>query len=383
MMKKYIYVVQVTRQLSIDIINCFARQGHEICLLTGTVESNYEPLLPNINTTFYIKYNNRSNFGRAVTGIIFHLQVFFHLLFLGKKYELIFVTTPPLVIFLGLFFKRIRNQNYHLIIWDLYPDVLVNFKVLGKNSYLTKTWERCNKKCFENASTIFTLGKYLSDAIQQYTTKHPLIIPNWTNTDFIKPMDKKENPFAIMHNLQDKLVVMYSGNMGITHNIEAIVLAAELLQDKAEIRFVIVGDGTKKEKIKTMIQEKKLTNILLLPYQSKIMFPYSMACSDIGVITLEDGAETVSVPSKTYYALAAGSAILAIASPESELGLLIEKYNCGKIFPGSSIKEIAFFIAEMQEKKEVLNLYKKNSRTASMFFTQENAKSYYNEITKN
>lgn len=382
-MKKYVYIVQVTRQLSIDIINCFASQGHEVCLLTGTIESNYEPLHPEIKVTFYIKYNNLSNFGRVVTGVIFHLQVFFHLLFLGKKYELIFVTTPPSVIFLGLLFKKIRKQNYHLIIWDLYPDVLVNFKMLDKNSLITKIWKRRNKKCFDNASTIFTLGKYLSDAIQQYTTKQPIIISNWTNTDFIKPIDKRENPFALMHNLQDKLVVMYSGNMGITHNIEAIVLAAELLQDKTEICFVLIGDGTKKEKIKTMISEKKLTNILLLPYQNKTMLPYSMACSDIGIITLGQGAETVSVPSKTYYVLAAGSAILAIASPQSELGLLIGKYNCGKIFSGSSIKEIAFFIAEMKEKKEMLELYKKNSRAAAMFFTQENAKLYYNEITKN
>lgn len=382
-MKKYIYIVQVTRQLSIDIINNFAEQGHEIRLLTGIVESNYKPLHPAVKTKLFTRYNNKSNFGRLLTGTNFHLQVFFYLLFYGRKFELIFVTTPPSIVFLGLFFKRLRNQKYHLILWDLYPDVLINFKMITKDSLIARIWKNRNRKCFENASSIFTLGKSLSDAIRKYTSKSPVIIHNWTNTDFIKPLRKEENPFILEHKLQDKMVVMYSGNLGITHNIEAIVSAAEQLKNNSEIRFIIIGDGGKKEKIVSMIAQRQLSNILLLPYQDKIMLPYSLASADISVITLGEGAESVSVPSKTYYTLAAGSAVLAVAAASSELGVLVEKYDCGKIFSGEQVKQIADFISEMQTKKDKLDHYKMNAREASKFFTPENARVYYDVITKN
>lgn len=53
---------------------------------------------------------------------------------------------------------------------------------------------------------------------------------------------------AIQHQLTEKFVVMYSGNLGITHDIESIVLTAEILKENTAIQFVIIGDGAKREK---------------------------------------------------------------------------------------------------------------------------------------
>ncbi|MCB0381408.1 MAG: hypothetical protein KDD24_09145, partial [Flavobacteriales bacterium] len=194
--KKYIFIVQVTRQLSIDILNTFVSQGAEIELVTGVVESNYAPLNPNIKVKFYNKYDNTSGFKRMLTWSLFTFLSFFHVLFSSKKKELILITTPPFIVFTGLFFKRLRNQNYHLIIWDLYPDVLVNFGVLNESSWIIKYWKKINKTCFTKASNVFTLGKHLANAINNYTQEKPIIIPNWVNADFVKPMEKAENTFA-------------------------------------------------------------------------------------------------------------------------------------------------------------------------------------------
>lgn len=377
---KYIYIVQVTRQLSIDIINNFSKQGAEIHLITGIVESNYEALDPKVKVTSLIRYNSTSTFKRLFTWSIFTLYSFFYVLFSNRKNELILVTTPPFIVFTGLFFKKIFHQNYHLVIWDLYPDVLVNFGVSKESSLLIRIWKSLNIKCFNNAATIFTLGKYLSDGIQKYTHKDIITIPNWANSDFLKPISRKENPFVIQHQLTDKLIVMYSGNLGMTHDIESIIDSAEILKNNTNIHFVIIGDGVKKAKISQIVKEKKLRNVLLLPYQDKEILPYSLGCADIGVVTLSQGAENISVPSKTYYMLAAGSAILALSSTESELGLLIEKHDCGKVFSNPGAQAVADFILYLSLNNDKLIRFKDNSRKASFNYTPQNAKLYYKYI---
>tara|TARA_B100000809_G_scaffold203915_1_gene205153 strand:- start:4530 stop:5690 length:1161 start_codon:yes stop_codon:yes gene_type:complete len=378
--KKYIFIVQVTRQLSIDILNRFVDEGAEIELVTGIVESNYAPLHPQIKVTTFNKYDNTSTFKRMFTWLVFTVLSFFYVLFNNRNKELIIITTPPFIIFLGSFFYRLRKQKYHLIIWDLYPDVLVNFGVLKKTSWVLKRWVKLNEKCFGAAENIFTLGEHLSDAILKYSGKIPVIIPNWVNTDFVKPVDKSTNSFAIKHGLTNKLVVMYSGNLGLTHDIESIIETADYLRGNEEIHFVIIGEGAKKTKIEQLVKDKKLNNVLMLTYQDKEVLPYSLSCADIGVVTLSQGAEMISVPSKTYYTLAAGSVILALASNQSELGLLIEKHNCGKVFEVPQKELVGEFIQELLKNKEKLISYKENARKASYNFTPENAKSYYDYI---
>ena len=378
---KYIYVVQVTRQLSIDIINVFVKKGAKIKLITGLIESNYADLDPSVEVVYHKKYDNSSGFKRVYTWLYFTISSFFHILFKGNKSELILVTTPPFIIYFGIIFKKLRNQKYHLVIWDLYPDVLVSFNVFKDSSLIIRVWKKLNKNCFQAASNVFTLGKHLQSAVMNYTAKEPVIIQNWTNADFIKPLQKNNNPFALQYNLADKFVVMYSGNLGITHDIESIIYAAEKLKNNSAIQFVIIGGGAKKEKIKQMVMDLKLTNVLLLPYQDKEVLPYTLSCADIGVVTLDKGAENISVPSKVYYLLAAGSVILALSSKKSELGLLIDRYKCGKIIDDASVESIAEFILHLNNNKSDLEKYKIESRKASFDFTVENAKIYFEYIS--
>jgi len=378
--KKYIFIVQVTRQLSIDILNNFADQGIEIELVTGAVDSNYAPLDSRIKIKYFNPYDNTTGFKRMFTWLLFTFYSFFYILFRSKKNELILVTTPPFVVFLGLFFKKIRNQNYHLIIWDLYPDVLVNFGVLKEKSFILKVWRRWNISCFKKANTVFTLGKHLANSIEVYSHKRPVIIPNWVNSDFVKPMNRSENTFVDQHNLTDKLVVLYSGNLGLTHDIESIVYTAELLKSNNDIQFVIIGDGAKKAKIEAYVKDRQLHNVLLLPYQDKKVLPFSLTAADIGIVTLSQGAENISVPSKTYYTLAAGSAIFALAAKESELGILVDTYKCGVVFDNSTPQNIANNILQLNQNRQELEQYKQNARKASFNFTPKNAKLYYDNI---
>ncbi len=380
--KKYVFVVQVTRQLSVDILNAFVRSGTEIELLTGTVEYNYEAPDKDIKIRYFNKYKNATFTSRIVSGIYFTITTFFYLLFKSRRNELILVSTPPFTFYTAWFLKKMRGQKYHLVVWDLYPDVLVNLGVLSKNNILIKFWRMLNEWAFRNASSIFTLGKGMDNAIRNYTKVSPEIIPNWVETSFIVPLRKEENSFVKDHELNGKLVVLYSGNLGLTHDVEAIVFAAKELLFDTSIKFVIIGDGPKLPKIKEFVNSNKLTNVLILPYQDKSVLPYSLSSADICVVTLSKGAESVSVPSKTYYSMAAGASIFAIASNDSELGSIIKNYNCGYVFEDYTPVDLSNAILKLKGNKELLDTFKSNARKASLNYTPQNAYKYFEIISK-
>lgn len=51
--------------------------------------------------------------------------------------------------------------------------------------------------------------------------------------------------------------------------------------------------------------------------------------ADCMIVCLDEGYEGLSVPSKTYYALAAGAALIAVSPPNTELTDLIAAHKCG------------------------------------------------------
>ena len=381
-MKTYVFVNQVTGPLFIDILNDFAKKEDcKVILLTGEIEKASASLDPSIEVKYLVKYNRMKAIYRIYTWLMFTIQAFWKLLFLDKSSELFLVSNPPFVPMLGLVFKKFFNQTFHLLIYDIYPDALVNFGYIKKDSFIYKLWAKINKKQFTEAETVFTISENMSQTILQYAPEiKSVVVHNWVDTSFIKPLDKLENWFVDKYDLQDKFVVMYSGNLGQTHDLESLIEAANLLKDQKQIQFLIIGEGVKKELLMKMVESYQLKNILMLPFQDPEVIPFSMTAADIGVVTLGVGAEALSVPSKTYYMLGAGNCILAIAAEQSELGNLVETYECGSMCNPGNARAIADFILEMEENRSEFRKKCENARRASEDFTIKNALKFYEKL---
>lgn len=379
--KKYIYIVQVTRQLSIDILNEFAKHSHPVILLTGSVEKQHTGLHADVKTKLFNRYNNSSFTGRILSGLWFHLRCFLYVLFHRKSHELILVSTPPFLPFLGLFFFRLRKQKYHLLIWDLYPDVLVKMKKVKHTSFLNKFWSKRNASLFQHSSSLITLGNKMADSIAAYTGKTVTIIPPWADTSYVQPIIPEKNQFIKTYNLENKIVVLYAGNLGITHPVEVIIKAAAQLKNDSRFMFVIIGEGEKKNLLNKLKEEAQLNNVLLLPYQTPEMFPKALAAAQVSVITLSNSAADVSVPSKTFTAMAAGSALLVVGPEDSELGDIISQYQCGEIFSETDIASVTGYLQQISDNAEKLSRYRDRSLKAAADFSPFNATQYYRVIS--
>lgn len=374
--EKLIFINQSVGYLNIDIINSFAKDF--TCeLVTGKVHPLSTPLDRSVKVKRFVTYNRSTSVKRVVTWLLFTLQTFFYLLLHPRTTKLFIVTNPPFAPIVGWAYSIVRQQKFYLLIYDVYPDALTQMGVVNKKSLINKIWASLNKRVFKRASVIFTLSEGMARLVKSYARLDNLyIIPNWTDNKFIQPLAKEENPFARQRQLQNKFTVMYSGNMGATHAVEKIASLAASLKYDDGFHFIAIGEGAKKGLLTEAKQNLGLDNFTLLTYQPPEVLPYSLAVADVGIVTLSQGAEDLSVPSKTYNLLAAGCVLLVIASPIAELSYLVKSQDCGASFEATEDDKMKDWLLFLKANPNEVERLKKNARKASNLFTSSNAELY-------
>jgi glycosyltransferase involved in cell wall biosynthesis len=153
-------------------------------------------------------------------------------------------------------------------------------------------------------------------------------IPNWADGDALFPVAKADTVFAARHGLAEPFTLLYSGNMGLYYEFETVLAAAEMLREEP-FRLVLVGGGGKKAWCEQEIARRGLTNTVVLPYQPFETLNDSLNACDASLVTIAEGIEGISFPSKLYTSLAVGKAIVAVSEPGSELREIVEDGACG------------------------------------------------------
>lgn len=366
--KKIVFINQAVNFLTVDIVNSFAEKYDHITLITGNIHAQGSELNPKVKIDKLIKYNEKSLATKIYGWTIATVQIFFKLLFRYRSHEVFFVSIPPMSYLSMLLLKN----RFSILIWDVYPDTL-NIYGIGEKNLLFKFWVWSNKKIFKKAYRLFTIGDIIAELISKYIDKERIkIISLWTNFENFIPIEKADNFFVKEHQLQEKFVVQYSGNIGAIHNVEVMVEIAGLLKENSKILFLIIGKGDKVNKIKERIRQNDLRNCLVLPFQPDDMFPYSLSAADLGVVILNSKTSKGSIPNKAYNLMTAGKPVLYIASKDSELHNYADKYNNGKCFEGNELQAIATFIKQLSEDEQLQQQYKTNSLKAATDFTRKN-----------
>ena len=122
------------------------------------------------------------------------------------------------------------------------------------------------------------------------------------------------------------------------------------------------------------MQPKKTSKCHILPFQDSEVLPYSFASADFGVVSLAEGAEGLSVPSKTFYFLAAGAVIIAISEKGSEIEKIVSNNDCGIAIASGDVVKMSKFLKTTSSK--ILGIKKEKSRALSEKFTIINAQKF-------
>lgn len=316
------------------------------------------------------RYNNSSFLTRLSTWLRYFVAASLKSLLEPKRPLLFIVTNPPFMPILGWVVNKLKEQRYVLLFYDIYPEALIRFAGISNNSIISRFWRLLNRLAIQNAECTITISPRMLKKLTQYNLgRDPLrlkIIPTWVDTEQIRPMAKELNPFAQVYGQVNKLTILYSGNIGNTHDLSILAYVAEQLKDYEDIHFMIISSSPGRKSLEIQALRQSLNNMTFLPFQDENVVPFSLACGDIGIAALAIGAEDISMPSKAYFNMAAGSALLGLSSSTSDLAGLIDDYECGINISPEDIHGATEAILKMRNHPELLRRYRENARQAAV-----------------
>lgn len=358
------------RELAEDLSTNFSKKSE---LYTGHPDTlAFIDKVDGLNITKAPMYNRKSKATRIQSWLSYTFFAFFKIIFSPKGTLILLVSNPPLLGPIAFLLSKIRNLPYVILIYDMHPDTMISFGVLREDSISVRVWRSINKHVWEGASAVYTIGDVMAEKLtEQFDVnktklKYVGVIPPWADTENIKPIEKSLNPLAKELGQLDCTTVLYSGNMGFSHDIDSMLKAAKLLKDRVDIKFLFFGEGEKWQPAYDFVEAEGLTNVQVLPFQSEARLPYTMSLGDISLVALDKGAEGIMVPSKMYYYMAAGSAVIGICQGKNDLSESLSKGDSGlTVLPGE-YKKLAESILYLSDNPNKLQNFKNNARASSI-----------------
>jgi colanic acid biosynthesis glycosyl transferase WcaI len=246
------------------------------------------------------------------------------------KPDVVLLYSPPLPLGLTAWGLRLfRGMLFVLNVQDLFPQSAIDLGLLS-NGFLIRFFKRLERFLYRQANhiTVHSSGNQEYVAACGAEPERVTVIRNWVDTDFIRP-DERRNDFSQEYGLDDKFVVSFAGIIGYSQDLDVILEAGRLLRDHPRIHFLIVGDGTEKERYEQKAQCMELSNVQFLPMQPRHRYPAVLHASDVSLATLRAEVATPVVPSKILSAMAAGRPIITSMPLGGDAPRLIEEAQCG------------------------------------------------------
>jgi len=184
---------------------------------------------------------------------------------------------------------------------------------------------------------------------------------------------REENNLFDKYDLdRDKFYITYSGNIGLTQNMDMLLSVMQQLLFKApDLRLVLIGEGAYKEDVVKKIDGRVgdngaiygtvIQNVIMLPFQPYEDISQVFSLGDAGLVISKPGVGANSVPSKTWSIMSASRPVLANFD-ENELKTIIKDNDCG-IFTKAG-DEVAFTdaILRLYNDRELCREMGKNGR---------------------
>lgn len=239
-------------------------------------------------------------------------------------------TSPPFAGIAGVILGSLRRVPFKYWVMDLNPDQMIALGRISASSLAARTYDALNRAILRQASDVVVLDRYMASRVHHKVDVRSKTseMPPWPHEDKLERVSHSENPFRAEHGLNDKFVVMYSGNHSPANPIATLLDAAERLQDDPNLVVVCVGGGAGKLDVERRIAAGA-KNVRSLPYQPLDRIRFSLSAADVHVVSIGDDVVGIVHPCKVYGAMAVSRPILLLGPASSHVGDLLDVHRIG------------------------------------------------------
>lgn len=269
--------------------------------------------------------------GRLIDYSSFHVQALRAALGRRSYRGIVFLTTPPLLSFVGWLGKLLRGRRYAIWSMDLHPEAEVAAGMLRRASPLGRLLFWANGRGYRGADFVIALGPYMRERIllQGVRPERIATIPVWVDGNEITPTPREQNPLVGELGLEDKFVVAYIGNAGLAHDFDALLQAMDELKNDRRIYFLFVGDGPQRARIEAFAREHGIKNFSYRDYYPRERINSVYGLADVHVVTLGAPFVGIAIPTKCYVSMATARPVLFVGPERSETAEAIRDANGG------------------------------------------------------
>jgi colanic acid biosynthesis glycosyl transferase WcaI len=286
-----------------------------------------------------------SNYGTYLTSALFGgLR--------GRRPDVVLcMTDPPIVANIALLVARRFRVPLVVISQDVFPEIAVQLKRL-ENPVVMSLLRGLVGLYLRRADRIVAIGDTMRQRLEEKGAppERMLVIPNWIDTTRLGPLDKSSH-WSRSWGVDEKFVVMHSGNVGHAQDLDSLIRAGTFLRDLDDLRIMIIGMGARHAELVALAELHEVDQVQFLYYQSREVLPQSLSAADVHVVGLAAGLAGYVVPSRLYGILAVGKPVIVAADPESETARLVTEVDCGIVVPPGRPELLARAIRDAHDGK--------------------------------
>jgi colanic acid biosynthesis glycosyl transferase WcaI len=183
------------------------------------------------------------------------------------------------------------------------------------------------------------------------------LFPNWVDTGEIYPLGPGancSNPLrrelaAQVPDIDRKVILLYSGNMGAKQGLELLAPLADSFADDHRIHFIFCGDGAFRKRLEELVSHRP--NVTLLPLQPLDRLNYLLNMADIHLLPQRASAADLVMPSRLSAMLSSGRPVIATAHPGTQVAQVVE--GRGLAVPAEDAAALHAAVLQLVEDKEL------------------------------
>ena len=354
-----------TSQMLTDLAGDLRGAGMDIAVITGRQLiddpraglAGFERLDGiDVHRVWSTRFGRGNLVGRGIDYLSFYLGAGWRLLRLCRRGDVVVANTdPPLISVVAGWVAKWRGALLVNWLHDLFPEIAQRLGVALVGGALGKLLATLRDGSLRRARLNVVLGTRMAEQLAALgiSADRIAIIHNWADGEAIRPQPLAAHGLRRAWGVDEQFLVMYSGNMGYSHDFDTILDAADRLRERSDILFLFVGDGVRRGYIEEQALNRGLSNVQFKPYQPRETLGQSLTAASAHLVSLLPQLEGLIVPSKFYAVAAAGRPMLFIGAADGELALLIEQGQCGfSVAPGDG-QALADGIATLADHPDV------------------------------